>query len=152
MPPPTLTWQSLDLVQCHLNTTVHLELWPGNRLIWGNATLILQYTSNSDLAITWFGAMPPQTLTWQSLDLVQCHLQLWPGNHLIWCNATSNSDLAITWFGAMPPPTLTWQSLDLGQCHLNTTVHLELWPGNHLIWGNATCSQINVISRGRVFS
>ena len=101
--------------------TVHLELWPGNHLIWCNATC----TSNSDLAITWFGAMPPapRTLTWQSLDLVQCHLhlELWPGNHLIWCNATctSNSDLAITWFGAMPPAprTLTWQSLDLVQCH-----------------------------------
>ena len=78
-----------------------------------------------------FGAAP-RTLTWQSLDLVQCHLELWPGNHLIWCNATSNSDLETTWFGAMPPSTLTWQSLDLVQ------YHLQLWPGNHLIWCNAT--------------
>ena len=42
----------------HINLTMHLKLWPDNHLIWCNATCKTSVL-NSDLAITWFGAMPP---------------------------------------------------------------------------------------------
>ena len=60
---------------------------------------IWRCTSNSDLAITSFGAMPPgiNTVTGilpslHSLRIINLteHLELWPGNHFIWCNATWN--------------------------------------------------------------